>query len=165
MKVKHKLTGRKPGSNKTGADVCGGSDLDPTGSHPGLEPHLVTGGGHNQEGSGGNTDEGQVIPTIQLPQPDEPSSVPTRGGANNQERREADVDGGGVEQRYSHVHQADVEVAEGSEPAEGKDADGEKVERVDPSPPTAFILHSDKPGGGITGVWTGRLNRLGKRIK
>ena len=48
------------------------------------------------------------------------------GSVNNQERRGADVDGGEVEQAYSHLH-SNV-VAEGSRPTEGKDIDGEKVE-------------------------------------
>ena len=136
-KVKHRLTGGGPNPEKTGAGV-GGSRLDPTGSRPWSEPHFTAGGGRDQGRSEANADEGQVISSIQLPHPEEPSSVLTPGSANDQERREADIDGRGVEQAY-------VEVAVGSGPAEGKDIDGEKAERVDPSPPTASTLPGDKP--------------------
>ena len=142
-KVKHQLTGSKPKPEKTGADV-GGSRLDPTGSHLGSEPHFVASGGHDQEGRGANVDEGQITSTIQLPQPDEPNSVPTPGSANDEERGEADVDGRGIEQTHSQSLSLDVGVTVGSEPSEGKDIDGEKVERVDPSPPTAS-MYGDKP--------------------
>ena len=143
-KVKHRLTGNKPKPNKTGADV-GGQRVDSTGSRPGSEHRFVAGGGHDQEGSGANADESQVISTILLPQLDEPSSVPTRGSANDEERRETDINRRGVEQTHSHLHSVDVEVAGGSGPAEGKDVDGEKVERVYPSPPIVSVLHGDKP--------------------
>jgi len=139
-KVKHKLAGSKSKSTKAGADT-GGSGLDPTGSHPGSEPHLVASDGHDQEGSGANTDESAIRP----PQPDEPSSVQAPGDANDQERKDPDIDGGGVEQTYPDLHPVDIEVAEGSGPAEGKDADGEKVEQLDPSPPTTSIPHDGKP--------------------
>lgn len=79
-------------------------------------------------GSGANADDGQVISTIQLPQPGEPSSVQTPGGANDQERRETEIDGGGVEQTYPHLHSVIIEVTEGCGPTEGKDDDEEKVE-------------------------------------
>jgi len=143
-KVKHRLTGRKPKPNKTGADV-GGERVDSTGSRPESEPHVVAGGSHNQGGKEPDAKGGQTLSTIQLPQPDEPSSVPGRGSVDDQEKRGADVDGGEVEQAYSHLR-SDVEVAEGDGPTEEKDGiDGEKVERVDPSPSTTSILHDGKP--------------------
>ena len=144
-KVKHRLTGSRPKPEKTGADISG-ERVDSTGSHPGSEPHVAAGGGHDQEGKEPNVDGGQVRSTIQLPQPDEPGSVPTRESANDQERRKADVDGRGVEKPYSHLN-SDVEVTVGSELTEGKDVDldGEKVERADPSPSTTSISHGGKP--------------------
>jgi len=132
-KVKHRLTGSKPKLNETG--------VDSTGSRPGSESRVVAGGSHDQEGKQSHADGGQVPSTIRLPQPDEPGSVLTHGSANDQERREGDAD---VEQASSHLHSVDVEVAEGSGPAEGKDIGKEKVERVDPSPSTTSISHGGK---------------------
>jgi len=140
-KVKHRLGGSKPKSNKTEADVSG-ERVDSTGSRPGSGPHIVAGGSHDQKGAEPNTDGGQAFSTIRLPQLDEPGSMPTHGSANDQERRRADVDGGEVERTHSHLRSVDVEVAEGSGPAERKDIDGEKV---DPCPPTASIPHDGKP--------------------
>ena len=141
-KVKHRLTGRKPKPNETGADV-GGERVDSTGSLPGAEPHVVAGGSHDQEGDGATGDGGQVISTVRLPQPDEPSSVLARASVNDQERG-ADIDGGEVEHPHPHLY-SDAEVAEGSGPAEGKDIGGKKVERVDPSPSTTSIPHDERP--------------------
>ena len=142
-KVKHRLTGSRPKPNKTGVDV-GGSSLDPTSPHPGSEPYLVVGGCHDQEGSGANVGEGQVISTVQLSQQDEPGIVPTHGSANDQERRERDVDKREVEETHPYLH-SDAEVVEGSGPAGEKDIDGEKVERLDPSPSTTSNPHDGKP--------------------
>ena len=127
-KVKHRLTGRKPKPDKTGERV------DSTGSFPGAEPHVVAGGSHGQEGDGANADGGQVSFSVQLPQLDEPGSALARGSVNNRERRGGDIDEGEVEQ-------IDVEVAEGSGPAERKDI-GEKVEQVYLSP--SSIPHDGK---------------------
>jgi hypothetical protein len=143
-KVKHRLTGGKHKPEKTGVNVDG-ERVDETGSRPGSEPHVVAGGGHDQEGREPNADGGQVLSTIRLPQPDESSSLPVRGGVNNQERRGADVDGGEIEQAYPHLHSVDVEVAEGSGLVEGKGIDEERVGRVDPSPSTTSISHEGKP--------------------
>jgi len=143
-KVKHRLTGRKPKPNETGADV-GGERVDSTGSRPQSEPHVVAGGSNDQGGEEPDARGGQTLLTIQLPQPDEPGSTPGRGIVNDQERRGADVDGGEVEQAYSHLR-SDVEVAEGDGPTEEKDTiDEEKVERVDPSPSATLVLHYGKP--------------------
>ena len=109
-KVKHRLTGGKPKPDKT--------EADPTDSHSGSEPHVVAGGGHDQEGKELNVDGGQVLLAIRLPQPDDPDSVPACGSVNDQEGKGADVDG-----------------------REGKDIGGEKVERIDPSPSTIPIPH------------------------
>ena len=130
-KVKRRLTGREPKPNEPEADV-GGERVEVTGSRLGLEPHVIAGGSHDHGGDGANVGGGQVISTVRLPQPGEPGSVLTRGSANDQERRETDVD---------------VEVTEESELAEGKKIGMEKVERVYPSPPTTSILHYGKPDG------------------
>ena len=142
-KVKHRLTGRKPKPNETGADV-GGERVDSTGSRPESEPHVVAGGSHDQGGKEPDAEGGQVLSTIRLPQSDELGSMLASESVNNRGRRGADVDGGEVEQVYSHLH-SDVEVVEGSEPVEGRDIDEEKVERVDPSPSTTSIPHDRKP--------------------
>jgi len=138
-KVKHRLTGRKLKPDKTGESV------DSTGPPPGAESHVVAEGSHGQEGDGANADRDQVIPTVQLPQLDEPGAVLARGSASDQERRGADIDEGEVEQTHSHLHSVDFEVAEGSGPTERKGIDGEKVERVYPSPSTTSIPHDGKP--------------------
>jgi hypothetical protein len=143
-KVKHRLTGNKPKPNKAGADV-GGDTVDSTGSRPGSEHHIVAGGSHDQEGKEPSAGGGQVLPTIQPPQPDEPGPVPERGSVNDDERKGADFDGGEVEQTHSHLYSVDADVAEGSVSDEGNDIDGEKVEPVYPSPPTTSIPHDGKP--------------------
>ena len=143
-KAKHRHTGRKPKPSETGADA-GGERVDSTGSRPESEPHVVAGGSHDQGGKGSDVKGGQTLSTIQLPQLDEPSSMPGRGSVDDQEKRRADVGGGEVEQAYSHLR-SDVEVAEEDGPTEEKDGiDGERVERVDPSPSTTSILHDGKP--------------------
>ena len=114
------------------------------GSLSGAEPHVVAGGSHDKEGDGASADRDQVTSTVQLPQLDEPGSVLARGNATDQERRGADIDEGEVEQTHLHLHSVDVEAAEGSRPAERKDIDGEKVERVYPSPSATSIPHDRK---------------------
>ena len=143
-KVKHRLTGRKPKSNETRANV-GGERVDSTGSRPEPEPRVVAGGSHDQGGKGPDAEGGQTLLTIRPPQPDELGPIPARGGMNDQERRGADVDGGEVEQAYSHLR-SDVEVVERGGPAKGNDTiDGEKVEPIDPSLPATSVLHYGKP--------------------
>ena len=115
------------------------------GSLPGAETRVGAGPGHDQEGKGPSADGGQDILTIQLPQPEEPGSMPAHGGLNDRERRQADIDGREVEQTHSHLHSIDVDVAEGSGFTEGNDIGREKVERLDPSPPTTSILRGDTP--------------------
>jgi hypothetical protein len=44
-KIKHRLTGKNPKSDRTEADA-GGERADASGSLPRLESHIVTGGGH-----------------------------------------------------------------------------------------------------------------------
>ena len=141
-KVKQRLKRSKPKSDKTGADV-GGSRSDSKGSLPGAEPHVVAGGSHDQEGDGANADGGQVHSTIRLPQQGGPGSVPTHRSVNDQERREADVDEGEVEQAQSRLHSVDVEAVDGGGPAEWKDID-EKADRVYPSPSTTLFSHDWK---------------------
>jgi len=94
-KAKHRITGKKSSPDKTEANVDG-LRLD-----PGSDPHVFVGGSHDQEGNGANADGGQVLSTIQLPQPDERSSVPARASGDDQERR-ADVD-------VSHIRTKNVQ--------------------------------------------------------
>jgi len=144
-KVKNRLTGRSaPKPNETGADV-GGDRVDSTGSRSGSEPHLAAGVDHDQGEKEANADGSQDFLTIRPPQPDEPSSVPARRSANNQEGRGVDIDGGEVEVSRPHPHSADAEVEEGSGPAVRKNIDKEEVERVYPSPSATSILHDGKP--------------------
>ena len=142
-KVKHRLTGSKSKLSETGIDV-GGERVDSTSSRPSSEPHVVVGGSNDQGGKGPNADGGQILSAIRLPQLDEPSSMSERASAKNQERRGADVDGGEVEQAHSHLD-SDVEVAEGSGPAGGKDIDVERVEQLAPSPSITSVLPDEKP--------------------
>ena len=141
-KVKHRLTGSKSKPSETGANI-GGERVDSTGSRPGSGPHIVAGGGHNQEGKRRNTNGGRVLSTVRLLRPDKPGSVPARGS----KRRRADADGKEVEQTYSHLHSVDVEVAEGSGPTERKDIDGEKIERTYSSAFTTLIPRDGGPDG------------------
>jgi len=126
-KVKHRLTGKKPKPNKTGIDA-GGESADSTGSRPASELHIVAGGSHDQEGKEPNAGGGQVLSMVRLSQPDEQGSMPARGSADDQGDRRADIDVEEFEQTCSHLHSADVEVAEGSGPARGKGVDGMTVE-------------------------------------
>jgi hypothetical protein len=144
-KIKHRLTGskHKPGGTQTGAD---GERLDATGSFSRPEPHVVVGGGHDQEGSGANVVGGHVFSTNQPPQPDEPEPVPAPGSGDDQEEGEADVDEGKDGQRYS---------AGSGLGQEGDGADEEKVEQVHPSPSTPPLVRGGKPDG----MWM-RLSRL-----
>lgn len=137
-KVKHRLTGNKPKPSETGTDV-GGERVDSS-SRPRSEPHVVAGGSNDKDGKGPNVDGGQVLSTIQS---DDPSSMPERASAKNQERRGVGVDGGEFEQTHSHLD-SDVEVAEGSGPAEGKGIDMERVEQLDPSPSITSVLRDEK---------------------
>ena len=142
-KVKYRLTGKKQKPNKTGADA-GEESVDLAGPRPGSAHPLVVGGSHDQQGNEPNTDGGQGLSTIRLPQPDEPGSMPGRGSGNDQERGGTDVDRGEVEQTHSHLH-SDVEVGERSGPAEGKDIGGKTVEQAGPSTATTSIPRDGKP--------------------
>jgi len=141
-KVKYRLTRSKPKPNETGTNA-GGERVDPMGSLPRAEPHVAAGGSHDQRGDGANVVGGQVTSTVRLLQPDEPGSAPTCGSVNDQERKGADVDRE-VEKTHWHRYSVDVEVGEGSGPAERKDIDREKVERVHPSPSTTSIPQDGK---------------------
>ena len=105
------------------------------GSLPGAEPHVVAGGSHGQEGDRASADGDQVVSMVQLPQLNEPGSALVRRSVSDREGSGGDIDEGEVEQ-------IDVEVAEGSGPAERKDIDEEKVERVYRSP--SSIPHDGK---------------------
>jgi len=140
-KFKHGLIGTKLKSSETGTDA-GGGNVDPTGSRPASEAHLVAGGSHNQEGKGPDADGGQALSMIRPPQLEEPGSVSAHVSVSGQGRG-ADVDGGEPEQTHSHLHSVSVEIAEGSGPAE----DGGAVERTHPSPSIMPVLRDGKPDG------------------
>jgi hypothetical protein len=125
-KLKHRLTASKRKPDRTGADADG-ERVDSTDSFLWPEPHVVAGGGHEREGNGANA--GQVRSTGRPPQPGEPEPVPGRG-------TETDQEGG----------EADVEVTVGSGYSrEEDDTNGEKVERVYPSPSTPPIPRGGTP--------------------
>jgi hypothetical protein len=73
--------------------------------------------------------------------------MPAPRSENDREGGEADVDGKEVSERDLHPY-LDVEIVVESGPGrEGNDANGQKVERVYPSPSTPSIPHSGKPDG------------------
>lgn len=124
-----------------GADE-GGQQASPTDRPPQLgEPELVPAIGNKNDQEEGETK------TDQVQQPDEPEPVPAGRSEDGQGGREAGVDGGEVNQSYSHPHPS-VEVAVGSGPRrEGNDVKGERVERVYPPSPTPPIPRNRKPDG------------------
>ena len=79
-KVKHRLIRSKHTPENPETSV-GGSRLNPPGSRPSSEPHVVASGSHVQEGDGANTDGGRDCSAIRLPQPNEPGYVPAHGSA------------------------------------------------------------------------------------
>jgi len=79
------MTARKPKLSKTGADI-GGERVNTAGLRPGSEPRVVADDGHDKETNGNG---GRVLPTIRLPQPDEPSYMPAYGSVKTRERKEA----------------------------------------------------------------------------
>ena len=133
-KLKKKLKPRQPGNKRkperTGTDA-GGERVDSTDSLPRPEPHLLSGGDRDQEGSGANVVGGHVFSTNRPSQPDEPEPVPVRGSEDDREGGEVDVD--------AHP---DVE-AEG----EGNGVGGKKVEQVYPSPSTPSLVCGGRPDG------------------
>ena len=143
-KVKHGLTGKKPKPKKAGIDA-GEESAGSTSSRPASEARIIVGGSHDQGGKGPNAGGDQVLSTIRLPQPDEPGSTPASGNVDDQGRRGADVDVEEVEQAFSRMHSADVEVGDGSGPSKGKGVDGMKVKQIYPSQPTTSIPHDGKP--------------------
>ena len=60
--VKHRLTGRKRKADKTGDGGLGGR-VDPLGSIPRPEPHVVTGSGREPEQDESNADDGNAGPS------------------------------------------------------------------------------------------------------
>ena len=134
-KIKHRLTGSKHKLDRIGADAIGGRADGPL---PRPEPHVVVGGGRNQEGSGSNAVGEQVFSTNSPPQPDKPEPVPGDKNESDREEGDADVVGRGSSQRNSM----------GSGPGrEGNDADGGKVEQVDHSPSAPSLMRGGKPHG------------------
>ena len=120
-KVKRQLGGSKREPRGTGSRAQTDS-VDSAGPPTQAESHVLAGGRHKQEGT---------------PQPDEPESVPARGGEDGQE---IDVGGKDVGQRP----EAEVTV-EGERGRDENDAGGKKVERAQLSSSTASIPHSGKP--------------------
>ena len=134
-KFKCSKTGRKQKPNETGDPGGGRGDL--AGSLPQLDPHLLAGGGYNQEDGRAKKNGWQVRSTNQPPRSHHD------GSESDQKRGEADVNGGGTSRIFPHPH-SDAEVMAGGGPSrEGDDADREKIERVHPPPSTLSI-----PGGG-----------------
>ena len=134
-KIKHRLTGSKHKPDKIGADASGERADGPL-PRPG--PHVVAGGGRDQEGSGSNAVGEQVFSTNPPPQPDKPEPVSGDKSENDQEEGDADLVGREGSQRNSM----------GSGPGrEGNGADGGKAEQVDPSPSTSSLVRGGKPDG------------------
>ena len=148
-KLKHLVTSSKRKPDGTGADV-GGERVDPTGSlsRPVSESRITVGGGLDQGESVENAGGPQICSTDRLSHPDQPESVPAHGSENESDQGggDGDVDGREVGQGHSHPH-SEVEVAVAVESGSGlggNDADGEKAERVHPSPSTPSIPPSAK---------------------
>jgi hypothetical protein len=135
-KIKHRLTGGKDKPSRTGTDT-GGERVGTIGSLPRPEPH-VAGSGHDQEGSGVSIVGEQVFSTNRPPQPDEPDSVPGGESESDREGGEVDADGREGSQRNS--------VKSGLRRG-GNDADGERVERVHPSPSAPSLVRGEESDG------------------
>ena len=148
-KLKHPTTGRKPEPGKTRADASG-ERVDSAGSLPRPEPHIVAGDSRSQEENDTSVDRQRLCSPDQHPQPDQPESVPTRGGEYDEEGGEADADRKEEDRTYSHSR-SDVEaVVGGGRGREGNHAGEESVERAHPSPSIPSIPHDGKPDG----MWT-----------
>ena len=78
-KLKHRVTGSKRESGRTGTGVQGES-VDPAGPPPRTEPPVVAGDRHDRDGNGANAGVRQVCSTDRLQQPDEPESVELESG-------------------------------------------------------------------------------------
>jgi len=115
-KLKHPLEGNKRKSDRTGSHADGErAGLSDSSSQ--LGPHVVAGGGHDQEGRSADTIGRQVHSEGRPPQP-EPEHMSVAGNENEQEGGEAKVDGGEVNRRNSRLH-PDVEVTMESGRSEG----------------------------------------------
>jgi len=131
--LKKRLAERKHKPDGTGADI-GGERTDSTTSLPQPDPHVVVGGSHDREEDRANAAGEQTFSADSPSQPDGPGSGPAPGSDNGQEEGEADVDGGGANQRYSQSH-----------PNAGSGRSGE-LEGVCPSPPVQPpISHGEEP--------------------
>jgi len=127
-KLKQRLTGRRRKPDGTGANP-GGERVDSTSSLPRPDPHVVAGESHGQ-GNSTNAD-GEQVRLTDRPQPEEPESVSTCGGGNDQE--------GEVSQIHPPLH-PDSESGMGSESSE--------VEWFSLSGSTASLsLHGGEPDG------------------
>ena len=135
-KFKHRLAGRKHKPDGTGANP-GGEGADSTSSLPQSVPHVVAGKSYDREGDRANA-AGERVLSTDLPQPDEPESVPVRGSDDGQEGGKADVGEGEADQRHSSPN-PDVEVAVRS-------GHSGELEAVYPSPST-LIVRGGVPDG------------------
>jgi len=128
-KLKHTLRGIRHVPDRTGSDV-NGERVNPTSSPLRPVPHVVADSGQNRGGNGTNADGRQVRSTARS----RPESVP---GGDGRQSREADVDEGEANQKYSRLD-PDAEAAVGS----GR---GGEVERPHPSPSAPSIPQSRTP--------------------
>ena len=137
-KVKHRLAGNKPNSDKTGADVSGSERLDSTSSPLGPGPDVVADGGRNREENRSNPGQARLT--------DRPLQ-PFDEGENDREGGEAG-DGGGASTTGSHPLPA-VDVVVGTGPSrEGNNVDEEKVgQAYHRSPSNLSIPHSGRREG------------------
>ena len=129
-KVKRRLSGngrRKPEGTRVDLD---GERVNPTSTLPRPGLHVLA-------------DGRQSYSTSQPPQPDELESIP-ESGSDSEQGGESDGDGWEVSQRYSPPRSDDGLGAGSGLGQEGRDADGEEVERLFVSPSTP-ILCSKKP--------------------
>ena len=144
-KFKHLLAGRKRKSGGTGTET-GGESVSSVGSLLRPVSHIVAGGSHDLDDDRASADRRQSS-ADRLPQQDEPESVLVRGSETDQEGRDVGLDRGEASQVHPHPH-SDVEVGVGSGPSgKGDGIDGEKVERVEPSPSAPPTSRDGEPDG------------------
>ena len=138
-KLELKSKGRRPKPDGTGSGTDG-EEAYPSGSLPRPAPSVAV-GGHDGGGDGLNDDGPQVLSRDQLPRSAKPESAHDDQGGG------ADLGGGGVSQKRSHLR-PDVEVVVASGLGQEEDsADREKLEQAHPSPSVPLISHSGKLDG------------------
>ena len=100
-KVRQRLAGNKGASDGTGTST-GGERSDSASSLPRPEPHVAAGGGHGGQDKINAIEE--PTSSINLPQPDDPGSLPAAKGENDQEGRNAGVGKRADGEEPGHVH-------------------------------------------------------------